>query len=1094
MKTNLRPSHSAALVLAAALITFDALGQNGVWVAHGTNHNWGKVISSADGTKLASIAFDDPYYYVSSLFTSSDSGSTWTLRDGSHYWVGEIAGSADGAKLVAAADSKLWLSTDSGATWNISANSPIRGYTGLASSSDGTRLIAIGGQIWTSSDAGLNWASHNFGDGTHSALDVACSTDGSKAALAPDGDKIYTSTDYGTNWSPRAGGSTNHFFKATSSADGAKLVAADNRYAANAINFYISSDSGTNWSVAAFGTNLVDWAAATNGTTLVAAIGIGTTARIYRSTDGGFNWTVISDTNYWAAVASSADGNKLVAAVRGGQIYTYTVPVSNDFCSNAIALTAGVTYTMDTTYATSTADPTPACQAAFGKGVWFKYSAASSSPLSISTCGSSFDTVLQIYSGACGSLTPVLCNDDNGPACTGTAASVTFTATGGTTYYILAGGYNSYGGTLKILAQLANDQCSGALPLVSGVTYSMSTADATSLYDPQPVCGSNVGKGVWFTFTPATSRVVEINTCGSDFDTVVQVYTGACGSLSTVANGCNDDTGVCGNGRQSQVAFSASAGTVYYIFVGGYNNAYGNLSLTANDVPIAITQQPSGGTANAGDVFTFNVSAIGTGLSYQWQWNTVNYYGANTNSFTLTDLDPTMAGNYRVIVSNIYGAVTSVVAVLSVDPALPLALDNTSLTWTTGGDNGAWYRETYLSSDGVDAARCLGSSGSPPWLQTTVTGPGTLTFYWGFAINLFDTTTDYLALLVDGVETAKRAASRRLLSLNSETIYLASGNHTVRWAYDRNGGDLGAAYVDQVSYVTGGTPAFVATQPAPQTALAGSNATFNVTASGTPPFTYQWRFVGANILNATNSTLLLTNVQPIQGSNYSVVVANAYGSPATSSDALLTVTSLPLPVALDYSAPMWSTTGSAAWFGEVSVSHDGIDAAQSGWLTNSQQCTINASLVGPGNLSFWWKVSSETNWDFLHFYTNGTLVAKISGEVDWQHQTVALPPGKNTLLWIYVKDASLSIGRDAGWVDQIVYDGPPYLSITPLSSTRMKLFWPYTVTGYTLQTSTNLTSPSAWQTALESAFSLGDDWVVTNNNTTGVPLFYRLKK
>src|SRR5439155_2665611 len=77
--------------------------------------------------------------------------------------------------------------------------------------------------------------------------------------------------------------------------------------------------------------------------------------------------------------------------------------------------------------------------------------------VAISTCGSDFDTMLQIYTGVCGSLTPVICNDNNGPVCGGNAASVAFNGTAGTTYWILAGGFagSTSGGNLSIVASVA---------------------------------------------------------------------------------------------------------------------------------------------------------------------------------------------------------------------------------------------------------------------------------------------------------------------------------------------------------------------------------------------------------------------------------------------------------------------------------------------------------------------------------------------------------------------------------------------------------------------------------------------------------------
>ena len=80
----------------------------------------------------------------------------------------------------------------------------------------------------------------------------------------------------------------------------------------------------------------------------------------------------------------------------------------------------------------------------------------------------------------------------------------------------------------------------------------------------------------------------------------------------------------------------------------------------------------------------------------------------------------------------------------------------------------------------------------------------------------------------------------------------------------------------------------ITTQPASQTVVAGSNVSFTATVAGTPPLNYQWCFGGTNIAGATGTSLTLSNVQPAQAGNYTLQVANAYGT-AISSNALLTV-------------------------------------------------------------------------------------------------------------------------------------------------------------------------------------------------------------
>lgn len=68
----------------------------------------------------------------------------------------------------------------------------------------------------------------------------------------------------------------------------------------------------------------------------------------------------------------------------------------------------------------------------------------------------------------------------------------------------------------------------------------------------------------------------------------------------------------------------------------------------------------------------------------------------------------------------------------------------------------------------------------------------------------------------------------------------------------------------------------------------GSNATFTATVFGTGPFSYQWRFNGEAIPGATTNIHTITNVQPVHGGDYIVVVSDNYGA-TTSQVARLTV-------------------------------------------------------------------------------------------------------------------------------------------------------------------------------------------------------------
>jgi hypothetical protein len=86
----------------------------------------------------------------------------------------------------------------------------------------------------------------------------------------------------------------------------------------------------------------------------------------------------------------------------------------------------------------------------------------------------------------------------------------------------------------------------------------------------------------------------------------------------------------------------------------------------------------------------------------------------------------------------------------------------------------------------------------------------------------------------------------------------------------------------------GPLPPTLTQQPASRTAYLGDPVTFAVTATGTAPFRYQWRRNGDPIAGATNSSLVLPEVQLSQAGNYSVNVSNLVGN-VTSSNATLNV-------------------------------------------------------------------------------------------------------------------------------------------------------------------------------------------------------------
>jgi hypothetical protein len=84
-------------------------------------------------------------------------------------------------------------------------------------------------------------------------------------------------------------------------------------------------------------------------------------------------------------------------------------------------------------------------------------------------------------------------------------------------------------------------------------------------------------------------------------------------------------------------------------------------------------------------------------------------------------------------------------------------------------------------------------------------------------------------------------------------------------------------------------PASITAQPQSQIVADGKSATLSVTATGGAPLIYRWFLDGAIVTDATNSALVLTNVQAANAGAYSVVVSNAFGSVTSAMPAVLTV-------------------------------------------------------------------------------------------------------------------------------------------------------------------------------------------------------------
>ncbi len=119
----------------------------------------------------------------------------------------------------------------------------------------------------------------------------------------------------------------------------------------------------------------------------------------------------------------------------------------------------------------------------------------------------------------------------------------------------------------------------------------------------------------------------------------------------------------------------------------------------------------------------------------------------------------------------------------------------------------------------------------------------------------------------------------------------------------------------------------------------------------------------------------------------------------------------------------WNFSGYANWSTTIDEPFQGNYCAQTGVVEAGEYSKLSITLeaITQSQLSFYWKVSSEPNSDFLVFYMDGDQINSISGDQDWQEYTINIPVGYHTLSWSYEKDGNGISGADTGWLDNITF-------------------------------------------------------------------------
>jgi len=599
----------------------------------------------------------------------------------------------------------------------------------------------------------------------------------------------------------------------------------------------------------------------------------------------------------------SADGNVAAGTVELSLIQTTPpVPGGNDQFANRFLITGQTNSVIgvNTNASKEVGEPSHAGNDG-GRSVWWSWVAPASTPVTINTLGSGFDTVLGVYQGtSVGALTLVAADERSA----GSGLSVvTFEAVQGVEYQIAVDGFNNGSGAAAghVVLNLrqfaagplhANDDFDHAPPIAAPFLTVAGNNIAATRQSGEPAHGAAPqGRSVWWTWTAPASGPVTIATTNSQFDTILGVYTGASvEALSLVAENDDIDPGR----RQSSVTFQAAAGTIYRIAVDGYGNEIGFLSLTISpgvDAPAVpqIQQAPAdqtrfAGGAGGGTNVGFRVVATGSlPLAYQWLRNGTPIPEATNDTFTVTNAAVGDAGTYQVAVSNAFGVITNAGAELTV---LGAAFNDAfaSRIAVVGASN--VVRGSILSAGREANEPHHGGEvgGRSVWWKWTAPANGLA------EIHTFGSSFDTLL----GVYTGTAPGSLTTIAGNDDMV--ADVSHASRVLFTAVAGQEYQIAVDGVktnndagsvllTVTQPPPPPRIAVQPRGENSVHVTNGTFSVgvTVSGAAPlFKYQWLFNGTAIPNATNASHAFGPLNRTNSGNYSVTITNDFGSVTSS--------------------------------------------------------------------------------------------------------------------------------------------------------------------------------------------------------------------
>ncbi len=209
----------------------------------------------------------------------------------------------------------------------------------------------------------------------------------------------------------------------------------------------------------------------------------------------------------------------------------------------------------------------------------------------------------------------------------------------------------------------------------------------------------------------------------------------------------------------------------------------------------------------------------------------------------------------------------------------------------------------------------------------------------------------------------------------------------------------------------------VVTSPAALPATLGRPLAYQITASGAP-VTFSTAAALPSWLTLSPGGLITGTPVATGNTTFTVRATNASGT-GTRPVTITTSPASTLANAADLPSAVWRTSDTLPWTRVSAGTHDGVDAIKSPAAGNDTTSWIQTVVEGPALVSFWWRISSEEDFDLGQFDVDEASVAVVGGVVAWRKVERYLPAGRHLLRWSYTKDETDSAGSDTMWVDEV---------------------------------------------------------------------------